>query len=373
MVLCLSIIGGLNLIIDKHTVTSDYLALTAFFSLIFISGFSTYFEPLKYAKYLILPLLVILVAAFKSKKMQVLIVKDKIVIPFVFLVLYGCFSSVFIYDVEGVKDLYFIATYSLPFVFFDFQVKRSYVNGVFVLFVGQFFLKLITNAGGGAFSLLDSKGILESTDCFIFGFFAIYYASISELKKSLFCFVLIFISLKRIVLLGCLASLLVLFLDRKIFNVNRPIILFGFASFCTVITVCFGAGVFDQLIFDVFGVSPNYLTMGRSNIFGSVVDDFLTGKGLVFGNGLGTVYPKVEMASNGLNHNLHSDLLKVLYEYGLVGFILLFSFLSRLPENVNVGFFVILIASFMTDNILIYSHVMFFYLFLGRALQNDGQ
>jgi len=140
------------------------------------------------------------------------------------------------------------------------------------------------------------------------------------------------------------------------------------------LVVFLSLGVLDEFISIYTGKGVDAFTLGRVSHYLGVVEDIKQNPfGLVFGNGAGEGYAKaVYFYSGDLDFaNLHSDTLKILYEYGVIVFLLFFYLLSgfRTPEARLMVVYMSFL--FVTDNVLIYVAVMLLLLLMAVDLDRE--
>jgi hypothetical protein len=206
----------------------------------------------------------------------------------------------------------------------------------------------------------------ESNFAFQFGMFAIIFLQTGKKRYTLITFFLLLLSFKRIALAGVLIFLLLALVrklsGKRINPAGNKTLILVFNCVLVGILFLFFTGAFDEFIEERFGMSSNFISQGRYNIYQDIFSYF--GRIDLLGFGLGSI--NMFLTAKGYELvNLHSDVLKVFFELGpllFIGWIYCFhkwanSFLSAcLAIYVNVLFF--------TDNVLIYFDVMFVFYIL---------
>lgn len=322
---------------------------------------------LRYSKYLI-PLLVLLVTAIHSNSF-IGILKKRVLYPYLVLITYGTINLLINPSVDGFKNIFFIFVYCSPFLFFYCYFDEKFNRRIFYLLSTFFLIKVGFNYNTH-FSLIDSQGIAEGTESFIFGFFFLYFFKLKDWRNALICLIFVILSLKRVVLFGCFICAVISIFEHRISDTLKQYSVLLIALFLLVFMFLFGLGTFDKLIYEWFHVSPNYLTMGRSELYKIVVYSSHDIKHLLFGNGAGSVHQVVQVATKGMEDNLHSDILKLGYEYGVVIYFTFFYLLSRMKMRGSLPFVMLILLAFSTDNILIYPQVMFFCIYFIIVVNN---
>jgi hypothetical protein len=316
---------------------------------------------IRYLKYASTPLLIIVWSL--NNRNPAIKVKPYI-LPFLFLVL-SSFFYFYKFNFLGLKDVFFILSYLTFFILFNVpKVDLEKVNIVLIL---VFFVISFKRASSGfEFSLGDSMSTLEDTTSFIFGLFFIH----SFLgKRYVYCILNLFlmvISLKRIAIVAVVAVLVLYALPFRFRSIIvKPISMVVGNLLLILVIILFSNGYFDFFIINYFGVSPGAFSSGRLYIlqkacFVLVKDwpDFLLG-GLGAGKAYGFSYEIFDRFQN-----MHCDVLKILLEHGLLIFILFFYFLYRSVPSKIIYYVFYLNILLLTDNVLIYGSVMFFYLLI---------
>lgn len=221
-------------------------------------------------------------------------------------------------------------------------------------------IKLISNPVG---FFIYSESDSESISSFIYGSLFLSFFISKNKKMTFVTSVLLLYGGKRIVILSVLASIL---LSIIYFKKNRekpyliPIVFVGLSILYLVTIQLLIEGYFDYFILKNFGVSANFLLKGRVYNYSSVVS-FLGGFSLL-GSGPGyiTYILKSGMVSTtaGL---LHSDILRIVLEYGIIMSLIIFGLLGKVASN-NKYYFSITIYLFIllfSDNVFIYFEVIF--------------
>jgi len=140
------------------------------------------------------------------------------------------------------------------------------------------------------------------------------------------------------------------------------------------LSVQFALGDFDRFIFHYLNMSPNELSQGRQILWLSALRaaDFDYQSFLFWGVGIGHIMSDLESALHAKKVLLHNDLLSLVLEIGLLFyliFVYLFTALKRDAARIFAFFMLILFA---TDNVLIYQHVIFTYLFIQAQIRRES-
>ncbi len=325
------------------------------------------FKGIRYAKYLILPVVLYILLIFSLVKKSLVIRVKPFLLPFYFLVLYSFFSLTINFQLRGVYEIFFIITSVLPFslVKLSFKIKVfDYIDiSLIILFLIRVLTKMLLSKEFVVINFIKSKSSFETVYCYIFAMFSIVYF----LNKRIFFFlvnlIVMLLAFKRISLVAMLIITILILLPRKIRKFFLSPFLLTFMNLLIFfLIILFARGTFGLLIEDIFGVSANVLSMGRENIYKTVITHIGNDLNLLkifLGNGFGYA---TFIAIEHTGYLLHSDILKIFLENGLVFSLFFFFIFYKVLENdlnriIALYFNLILI----TENVIIYSHVLFFY------------
>lgn len=352
-------------------------ALFAVTCLIYITSyFDVFFSGIRYVKYF-LPILIIPFYLHYSRMYQGLyFYNTPEVRPYLFLLLYGV--GLLILSGGEFKDLYF---YFVTFSFFAFipnLLSAAVVDRVFFVLSFLFIIASL-KYGSGGISLIDSKGLYEGTESFLFGLYVLWFMYRGRKSLALFALILVVVSFKRVVLLAVFASMCLYYIfivlsSRNMVTVFLKRALYFLPFLLLVVSVGFSSGYFSDLVSENFDYSIDHLTMGRFVMASHVYDVLSDGKLVFFGSGPGSVYAHVDNITQGRDVNLHNDYLKLYLEFGFFGFLVFFSFLYRdvIRDSSHFSvFWLYLCILFFTDNVLVYPQVIFFYFAMVRILKNE--
>lgn len=348
-------------IVHKAIRLDNNKVLLFFTVLICISSLDGLFDGIRYLKYIVGPLAILMWASkgFKPPKHRA-----TVVYCFVFYIAWSIISTLWGDLTQGGKDIVFIASYTMPL--FLFYTKEIKIDSVFWIYVSFFFISTLGQEVG-SFSIVESRAFLESANSFVFGAFLLAFIMRKKYPLAILALILMLITMKRIAILGVLLCLVIWCCPPKIRSAlsSAPALLvFNFSAVLLVILLT--SGMFNELIQDLSGKGVHELTLGRTfHYIGVVIDIFQNPQNLVFGNGTGSAYSKAILdLSNATIPNLHSDTLKIFYEGGVICFLLFFYFIGK-SESVESRILTLYTAVlFITDNVLIYSGTMFFILLL---------
>ena len=219
-------------------------------------------------------------------------------------------------------------------------------------------------------SIID--GSYESFFSFIFSFLALWYF----IRKKILLFILFalftILTFKRISLFGLLIST-IFFLIVKILKINvtnnkNKIAFIGLLGNCLYIflTMLIITGYFDNAIKLTFGKSINFILMGRVELFTHAFE--LSSSSIwdnihFLGLGLGVLSESLKNSYFTHLQNIHSDVVKIFIENGLLLFIFFFYSIYKFSaQNLNYLTFIILYnVLLVSDNILVYYSTMYIF------------
>lgn len=235
--------------------------------------------------------------------------------------------------------------------------------GIFILDKGYVLLEVLSNPDRLILGLITSTIQTESSLSFYFAILSVYFFFEKDRKNLFWATLFMVLSFKRIAILGFLLSVSISFIF-KIFNIkyNRTfysVLLTAFNFTYLWILLMLIDGGFDQFIIDTFGVSPNFLFMGRIDLYNNVLDE--TGYLNLMGIGIGKISSILgKFSESGIGEgvlvNLHSDILKYYLELGVIIFpIFLYKFIYYLSKNKDTFCLVVMLnIILLTDNVSIY-------------------
>jgi hypothetical protein len=211
---------------------------------------------------------------------------------------------------------------------------------------------------------------------FIFGFLFLFYFFKKSKLKFVILLLLIFLTAKRIVFIAIFFSLicnLIPFKKLKYFKI--PFLFFNFLIVYFLYFLNKKNSPLEDIVQDIFSIPIIELNTGRSNIYQPVLENLNLPP--LFGYGIGKIQ-SVLNSINGKNADLfHSDILKLSYEFGLLGYLFLvylFYKFSLIKPN-TLPFVIMLLIFMISDNILTYFPVMsiFFLIFIYNFNINKNQ
>jgi hypothetical protein len=300
---------------------------------------------------------------------------DRNVIPFAILAFFG-YLSLFDFDFEVFKKVYFLFCYVLIFSLFDFSKVdvdiRYFATFFAALFIVTSLAALVVTGSQLEFSMLDSKSSFESTFAFPIGMTALYFYLTKNYRWFFIMSLFSVLALKRVVLLALLVTVIISHLPKMIRLVSLNPFLVTAASLLLIsIGIDFSKGYYDNLIFNYTGLSADAFSMGRKEIWLRVLTamNFHHGDFILWGEGFGSVTLVLNKVLDPDPDLLHNDVLAMVLELGyIIAFLVLFLIVN--VDNTNGRLLAcFLLILFFSDNVIIYQHVMIPYFILQGALR----
>ena len=179
-----------------------------------------------------------------------------------------------------------------------------------------------------------------------------YIANNELLKESVFKFVIVYF-----------------FNFFSIFKILNKSIYFVVGNLLIVILFSYlASGLFDDLIYESTGLSIGQFTQGRTYFLGILIEEIKSTyvSSLAIGIGQGEVI-NILNAKLGFYELLHNDIFKLFWESGIIMFVIILNFMYKFNNKVLAFQFNIFM---FTDNVLIYTPVLFLFLFLSSKINN---
>lgn len=214
-------------------------------------------------------------------------------------------------------------------------------------------------------NLIFGKNLKLESDlfAFIFGILFIYFFTAKSKFFSIISFVFLILTGKRIVILGIVAALLMFFISKKK-SANKLKYLLSVANLILLWVTFLQASsnrILEDLSMHYFDMPLNTLNAGRSMMYESVINTLQEPK--LIGNGIGVINSILIDSFKDKPQLFHSDLLRIAYEIGILGFLMyIYSLYSSIKINIKLlPFIVLLNVYFITDNVIEYFPVMFIF------------
>lgn len=294
--------------------------------------------------------------------------------PFLAIVLAGLVFSPLATD-EGLKDLYFTLTgVSLAFLI---DIPRIGLWRLFLILLGCmmiFFLLFGDFKAGFDFDISKSQSSFEGSFSFMFGLLAPFALLEKRYRLVVCCLLMTVLSLKRIAVVATIfACVFVLLGEKRAQRILNPPVMIILNGLFLITILLYGYGFFDSWITELTGQSANQFGQGRRALLSLPATEIFSHpeQFIFFGQGPGATYVLANKAVGlyGTAQRLHSDILKLFYEYGIF-FSCFFIWLMYSVKNFSTRIaFLFMNVLFLTDNTLIYAFMLFLFVYLNRHME----
>jgi hypothetical protein len=297
---------------------------------------------------------------------------NKDLTPFYLLVFFSFLTSAF-YGVYSFKQTFFLFVFVFAFTIFDFSKLKINEPFLVLIFLFAFLLQIFASGVFGGeinYSFSRSQSSWESTFSFSFGMLAVFFLLTRRWFYFFFSVFLTFLSFKRAAIFSIFIPFIIVLLPEKIKTIiTKPYIVMPVTAFSVYILIQFSYSQYDELIFDLTGESANAFSQGRQYIWNTLLNGIKYNFYDFFFLGLGGGASISTLADFHKQKILvHNDLLMLYIDYGFV-FLCAFVFFLVKHNKVQKRIFSIsLLVVFLTDNVIIYQHVMILYLILQNQL-----
>lgn len=227
---------------------------------------------------------------------------------------------------------------------------------------------LVDNA---PFDIIYSSSPFESNFGYMFALLAVFAWIARNRWLSLLSLVLAVLALKRIAVLGAIVAVAFLLLgERKGRWILNPFVMVVVNLAIVAALLGYALGYFDSQILYLTGQSANQIGLGRRFLLSLPARDIMHAPAhfIFFGAGPGQTY---DLATAGAlsyeKWGLHSDLVKILYEYGLVAWVVIIGLMYRSARYALRVAFLYVNILFVTDNTLIYAFFLCLFVIGARA------
>jgi O-antigen ligase len=265
-------------------------------------------------------------------------------------------------DWYTLRDLSIIGSYIAVFALF-FRSPRFVADALLGFCLIATVTVLLVRGISSDMSITHPQGhqLLESVVSFPAGLLVLYYVSQRQWGRGLITLVLFVLAFKRIAFVG-VGAVLCLEICMYIFQRRRPVGRIATTAAVAMISIValFSLQIFEFLaiLLDETDASANSVSLGRADmaaelwrqIYAADISQVLMG----FGPGAADRHLFVA----GFELNPHNDWLKILFEYGIVGFVGLHVVLRLLLPNTSLGnnFYLFTAILMTTGNPLIYTY-----------------
>ena len=252
------------------------------------------------------------------------------------------------------RDLLIVFGYILVFCLY-MEAPAATADVVLLGLIGALAIEAYQQGISTAVDFTNSVGILESPLAFPLGVVLIYYLKERRWGRALIAGIFFFVAFKRIAMLGVMAAFALDFLTRRRSPAASRRIFFAVVVFACLAAL-FSTQVFAELGNLVGITSTNQVSLGRYDIAEELWTRWRPG-GLahhLFGFGPGAA--DAWLVFRGIEANPHNDWLKILFDYGAFGLVLMQGVLAALFPKTRLGNKLYLYSAILmvTDNTFIY-------------------
>ncbi|TSA13921.1 MAG: hypothetical protein D4R79_04225 [Comamonadaceae bacterium] len=297
--------------------------------------------------------------------------------PFLVFVLAGLILSPLASD-EGLKDLYFtFAGIAIALLIDIPRIKLWTLFCILLAAIVTYFSLFGDFRSGLKFDLADSYSSFEGSFSFLFGLLTPLALIEKRYRLFVLCLLMTVISLKRIAVVAAIcACAFVLFGEKRARHILNPAVMIGLNCLLLLVILLYGFGTFDWVIRELTGQSANQFGQGRRALLSLPALEVFAHpeQFLFFGQGPGSTYLLANKGFGvyGTAQRMHSDLLKIFYEYGLVFFCIFVGLMYSARHFATRIAFLFMNIVFISDNSLIYSFMLFFFVICTRNFDHGS-
>lgn len=355
-------------------------------TLVFLSAIFTSLEsPLRYIKYIIFLVLGVFLFFYPIRKITFdkNLLQNLLIYGIIFLInfIVSCYNGLlsFRFFEEVILILLPVITTLLitGYKFIDYDKLLNRLFFAYILAFCGFFYKELINIPMLISSFVNALRLsefpTESWMAFPFGLFFIYYLDKNDKMKTLLALVFFLLCFKRISFLAVIIGYGSYFIFFKLlkFDFNKKVIIRYIVLlnlFLITNMYLFINGFYSYLIKQYTGISVNHFTQGRFRIYNDAINYF--SDKIVLGSSLGitNIYLSEKFKDIAF---LHSDLLKLILEIGIILFI--FWLVSFMVINLNtkksIPIIIYINILFISDNVFIYFDTLLVLYIILKAYQ----
>lgn len=296
--------------------------------------------------------------------------------PFLAVVLAGLIFSP-IATAEGMKDIYFIFTGVSIALLIDMPRIRLWSLFIILLACWLTYFSLFGDLHSNiSFDISKSSSPFEGSFSFLFGLLAPFALMEKRYRLFVLCFLMTVISLKRIAVIAVVvAAVFILLGEKRSRPILNPVVMIVLNCLLLLLVFLYGYGAFDYLIIQLTGQSANEFGQGRKALFSLPAIEFFSHpeQFIFFGQGPGSTYILANKAIGSYTtaQRLHSDVIKIFYEYGLVFFSIFIGLMYSAKKFSTRIAFLFMNVIFLSDNTLIYAFVIFLFIYCVRYMDDE--
>lgn len=287
------------------------------------------------------------------------------------------------------RDVLIVSGAFITFIPF-FPVTQRMIKVLLLIMLASLFINFILGFRGevsGSMDFMSSRGFFESTLAFPTAVIAFYFMIRSEWKWFLLSLIIFVLTFKRIAFGAFLSASVIYYFLRQYGDISPEGRIGWLPTFVPllVVVILSIAGLNINYIVEIFIylmtytfdfiTSPDSFTLGRYTMNRAVEELLVERGGLsewLFGNGPGTGDKFISTYFVTVS-NMHNDFLKLRFEYGMVGMILVLAAMFRVYKDFAATLSIFVFSAFLmlTDNTLIYYFYQFTCFIVVRAIINE--
>ena len=261
------------------------------------------------------------------------------------------------FDFFAIRDLAIITSYLFLFVLW-FRASSTLADLSLLVLTISMIVEATTEGVGEEINLFGSQGILESTLAFPIGVVTLYFLHHRQWGRALLAGIVLFLAFKRITFAAILVAIAFDFAMTRFGFKERMRSVAFLAVFALSLVALFSAQIFEYaaMSLNIQNTSANSISLGRYEVAVRIWSELIyrSASEWLIGSGPGSVDAYVT-AKSELN-NPHNDWLKIAYDYGAIGFLVVHAILYRVFNEHRLGLMLYIYTAIvmMTDNIFIY-------------------
>lgn len=334
---------------------------------LFLMVASIAFSPFRYLTYTLPAFALIVILANRQ------IYIPELAKPYLILLISGLILSPNA-NSEGIKDLYLIlAGLSVALVGHSiYYTWRTLFLICVVIYILSFGVDGFAAFRYFSLDFTTANRSLASSFSFVFGVFAIWATHERKWQNVLFALLFTVLAAKRIAIIGALICIVMQLLPSAlIVRLLRPMQMLAINIVIIMMLLAYGSGELNYILLTLTGKSANAIGLGRQVLYSAVVAEYFKDplQFLLVGAGPGQTY---DILKGGVNwhtkENLHSDLLKIVTEYGAIVFTVFFWVLYSSRKAIVLIFALYANILFLTDNTLIYPFFIYFLIYIAMCI-----
>lgn len=247
---------------------------------------------------------------------------------YILLIVYGIISCLD-YAPEKTHYIVFWSSSVLLFLPYNkFKINLKIINIIFAISQFCIISDMHLDLTWMAFLKSTISSVERNAPAFVFPLFLVYFLYKSDKWMCALNTIGIIIFGKRIIIVAFI-GVLILYIGRKYFWKNKqpsihPLVFVGANMIYLYMTILFANREFNHFLQQITGLSIGELTMGRNQLYKLVVTDFSKSDLIQYLFGHGIMSEQSIYCNLNITNDVHNDILKIAYEYGIICFCVFF-------------------------------------------------